>query len=420
MTPFSNPTLSFLPFFIISYFSLFKNAPSSLSGPPEVPPPSLSLCLGRFLCYFWRHIVLNSVHFSTSSDAYFLCGQAGLWKQCRVWTAAAELHKQGRAPMAIFKACFQRCRAGPLALYSSTLAAFSKAYFTEVVVMVSSRAWLPQRVPANDSPSEKRRVGRLNCRKHSDPLNELVSISDPYEWVTNCFYGNKNSDGLLIMPEPSTLHQHLALFITAEGKWHCRNFPPRPVMESASLIIQWAQFIWQNPALSVILLCLCADADACVCVCRYVKRSIFLSFLSWLVFAIWSLHDLEVVDRLCWLPGSLRHSSPSFPRVGVPGVCPQAWHFTWVLGIELRLSCLPDKHFPHWAVMHVLCMFQTLTLLPFLNVSHTVYWGPFFFFRLQRLLGGRQGCISGDGMNVHHLWWGTSFPALLWGFFPKK
>lgn len=84
--------------------------------------------------------------------------------------------------------------------------------------MVSSRAWLPQRVPANDSPCEKRRVGRLNCRKHSDPLNELVSISDPYEWVTNCFYGNKNSNGLLIMPEPVTLHQHLALFITAEGK----------------------------------------------------------------------------------------------------------------------------------------------------------------------------------------------------------
>lgn len=84
--------------------------------------------------------------------------------------------------------------------------------------MVSSRAWLPQRVPANDSPCEKRRVGRLNCRKHSDPLNELVSISDSYEWVTNCFYGNKNSNGLLIMPEPITLHQHLALFITAEGK----------------------------------------------------------------------------------------------------------------------------------------------------------------------------------------------------------
>lgn len=63
VTPFSNPSLSFLPFFIISYSLLFKNAPSSLSGPPKVPPPSFSLCLCHFLCYFWRHTSVEQCPF---------------------------------------------------------------------------------------------------------------------------------------------------------------------------------------------------------------------------------------------------------------------------------------------------------------------------------------------------------------------
>lgn len=150
-------------------------------------------------------------------------------------------------------------------------------------------SWFLQGLSSPEGPSQwqplwkkKKRVGIRNCRKHSDPLSELVSISDSYEWMTNCFYGNRNSKGLLIMPKPLALHQYLALFITAEGKWHCKNFTSHPVRESAFLICHWAQLIWWNPVLSLIYVPLCSCWCTYVCACMCVHVDVCAYVCAWM------------------------------------------------------------------------------------------------------------------------------------------
>lgn len=65
---------------------------------------------------------------------------------------------------------------------------------------ISPKEGLSQRLPSCRS------VGRLNHRKHNDLLNELVSINDSQEYITNCFYQNRNNKKLFAMPDPIQLH----------------------------------------------------------------------------------------------------------------------------------------------------------------------------------------------------------------------
>lgn len=272
--------------------------------------------------------------------------------------------------------------------------------------MVSSRAQLPR----GSQPMTrlvKKRVGRLNCRKHSDPLSELVSISDSYEWMTNCFYGNRNSEELLIMPKPLRLHQYLALFITAEGKWHCKNF------SISDHLVSTVYHLEPNSTIHLCCVPLCKSWHMCVCTCMCActcvhayegQRSTLLSFLIWLFDFCPALVLAD--DRLCWVAVSPRDHPLNLPKVltTVLGI------FPWVLGIELRSLCSLDRHFLPTELSCKLCL--GLWLWPF-----CVFWiwvvlcaEGHFYFKLRGTLGESVKAIS--QVDIYCPCCRTGFPAL--------
>lgn len=118
--------------------------------------------------------------------------------------------------------------------------------------------------------------------------------------------------------------------------------------------------------------CMGMHADVCTCVslwtctCMYMEARGQTPMSSTLFF--WdSISSYPIPAEV----SGYSHWVPPPPGAGITSTCQHTLHFppsTWVLGIELRFSCLQDKHLTDWAV--------SLARLWFLN--HFCKLGDFY------------------------------------------